>query len=648
MKRIQRLDLNTTNKIAAGEVVERPYSVVKELVENSIDSGATSITIEIEEGGEKLIRITDNGSGIHPEDVTIAFEAHATSKITTIEDIYKISTLGFRGEALPSIASVSKLKVLSKTKDFDYGIEALIEFGKLCSSVEKGCSNGTVIEVRDLFFNVPARKKFLKSSQREASIISDIITRLALSYPNISFTFINNGKTNFTTYGNDNLKDAIRVLYGKEVFNNIIEFEGCNDIVTIYGFVGNAEISRGSRNRQSIFVNKRYIKNKLITTAVENAFKSFLTVNKFPFFVIFIDIYSELIDVNVHPTKSEIKFQDERSLFKVIFDAVHKGISEDIKSKYAVEESLPNSEPQYFTEKFEQNSYFNASLNESLPLVKEQIENKSFTLKTDNILNKSTVDNIHSEDKIYDVPIDLKPSNENNKIFESYSAMNYDLSNDFKQKDCAVESIKDVMETNELVNQSPKFPSLRVIGQFNNTYIIAEAFKELYLIDQHAAHEKILFEKYRKDFKNSKVVSQILLTPVIIELITDDYIYFIENSDIFKEAGFKIETFGSNTISIREVPYILGKPDCKNLFIEILDNLKSLGSGKTEDVKFNKIASISCKAAVKAHDKLSEIEMNHILNELRFIDEPFTCPHGRPTILKFTLYDIEKKFKRIQ
>ncbi|MEG2353121.1 MAG: DNA mismatch repair endonuclease MutL [Clostridium sp.] len=637
MKRIKILDINTSNKIAAGEVVERPFSVVKELVENSIDAGALNITVEIEEGGQKLIKVSDDGYGIHPEDIIEAFHPHATSKINSIEDIYSISTLGFRGEALPSIASVSKLKVLSKVQEFNYGMELKIDAGIIGSCCEKGCSNGTVIEVKDLFFNVPARRKFLKSTQREASIISDIITRLAISYPTISFKFINNNKLSYSTYGNDSLPDVIRTIYGKEVSTNLIGFEGHNDVASVYGYIGTAEISRGSRNRQSIFVNKRYIKNKLITTAVENAFKSFLTVNKFPFFILFVDIYAELIDVNVHPTKSEIKFQDDRLLFKVIFDSVHKGLSEDIKGKFksnnnSAEKSLESST----CEEYIQNSYITPNNNDFVI--------KSSPIYDGNIIKESTDLSRHTYSSMRDteinLPLDLKGHNSLND--------NKNL-NDFNiEKKSKKLYSEDTQSIDKDMECEAKFSELKVIGQFNSTYIIAEAFKELYLIDQHAAHEKILFEKYRESLKNSKVISQILITPVIIELSAEDYIFYIENSSVFEEAGFNVETFGTDTLSIREVPYILGKLDCKNLFIEILDNLKSLGSGKPEDVKYNKIASISCRAAVKAHDKLSDIEMNHLLNDLRYIHEPFTCPHGRPTIIKFSLYDIEKMFKRIQ
>lgn len=642
LKRINVLNSETTNKIAAGEVVERPSSVVKELVENSIDAASKNITIEIVDGGQKSIKITDDGIGIHPDDIECAFKPHATSKIESIEDIYKISTMGFRGEALPSIASVSNIALKSRREEFDFGKEIAIEGGKIDNINEVGCSRGTVIEVRNLFFNVPARQKFLKSSQREAALISDIIMRLALANSNISFKFFKNGKKSFATYCTDDLSETIRSLYGKEVYNNIISFEKHSDIASVHGYIGNSEISRGSRNRQSIFVNKRLIKSKMITAAVENAFKSFLTINKFPFFVLFIDIYPEYIDVNVHPTKSEIKFQQDRSIFKLVFDGVH--------------EALRNSFRDTFNISFEE---------EILPKAPFKDDDN---IKDITVNNNKVDDGVHSkiqnemvemvDSKIAQIPIDLKSihSQKENNILnndEKYSKIDYNTS--YKKEFVKEDDIKTtdglICEKETHINiesRTPKFQELRVIGQFNRTYIIAEANKELYLIDQHAAHEKILFEKFRKEIACRKVVSQILLAPVVKELMPEDFICFVENKDIFKSAGFNIEVFGDNTISIREVPIILGKPDIKSFFMEILDNLKDLGSGKAADVKYNAIATMACRAAVKAHDELSEEEMKYLLNDLRYIDEPFTCPHGRPTIIKFTLGELEKKFKRIQ
>lgn len=633
LKRINILDFETSNKIAAGEVVERASSVVKELVENSIDANSKNIIIEIEDSGNKLIKISDDGDGVHPEDIEKAFMPHATSKIRGIEDIYNIESFGFRGEALSSISAISKVTLKSKTKDETFGREIYVEGGRVVHIMDTACNDGTTIEVKDLFFNVPARQKFLKSAQREASLISDLVLRLALGNHNISFKLINKGKTVINTYGTEEIEETIRILYGKEVKENIIPFEKCNDIVSVYGFIGNAEISRGSRNRQSIFVNKRLIKNSTITAAVENAFKSFLTINKFPFFVLFLDIFPEYIDPNVHPTKAEIKFFDDRSIYKLVFDGVHSALREYMRNSFSIEEdNLIVKEKE-----FEQNNY-----------VQPKYEQQSFN---DNIFeNKISNKNIEFQS----IPIDLKPikhidvienieRKEETIVKEEKEKFEEEITNEKSLKPKVIED-----SGRELLELQPKFGKVSIIGQFNNTYIIGESNNELILVDQHAAHEKYLFEKYRESIKNLEVVSQILLTPIVIELGYEDFPYYIENKETFENAGFKIEDFGDNTISIREVPMFLGKPDVKFLFYEILDNLKKLGSGETTEVKYNKIASLACKAAVKANDKLSMMEMEKLMEDLRYIEDPFTCPHGRPTIIKITLNELEKRFKRIQ
>ncbi|MBZ9608226.1 DNA mismatch repair endonuclease MutL [Clostridium estertheticum] len=644
--RINMLEVETSNKIAAGEVVERPSSVVKELVENSIDAGAKNISIEIVDGGQETIKITDDGTGIHIDDIEKAFLPHATSKIKYVEDIYKIHTLGFRGEALPSIASVSRTILNSRTEESSFGKEISQSSGDILYVKEVGCNVGTTIEVKDLFFNVPARQKFLKTPQRESALISDIIGRLALANNEISFKLLNNTKKVLSTYSSTNLCDTIRYIYGKEVVDNITSFERYNDIMSVHGYIGNAQISRGSRNRQSIFVNKRYIKSGLITAAVENAFKSFLTVHKFPFFVIFLDIFPEYIDINVHPQKTEIKFQEDKAVFKIVFDAVHTAIADSLRGNF----DIPEGDKSHGSEKeIEENT-----------LRKEIYD-----------FNRTVIDEKDREEleKSVQIPIDFNYKTLNNET-DNFKESSYTNVSDLKvtsnygseatnelQSSWVSENAKDSnrinYETGEItspneVSKISKFPELRIIGQFNKTYILGEVYNELYLIDQHAAHEKVLFEKYKKEIANSEVLSQILLTPIVIELNQDDYTYYIENEAVFKNSGFDIIEFGENTISIREVPIILGKPDIKNLFNEILDNLKNMGSGKTIEVKYNRIASMACKAAVKANNQLTELEMNKLIDDLRYIDEPFTCPHGRPTIIKVTLNELEKRFKRIQ
>ncbi|AEB75996.1 DNA mismatch repair protein MutL [Clostridium botulinum] len=643
MKRINLLSEETSNKIAAGEVVERPASVVKELVENSIDASSQNITIEIKESGKEEIKITDDGIGIHPEDVEKAFMPHGTSKISLIEDLYSINTFGFRGEALPSIAAVSNVLLKTRTKDSDFGKELSMSGGKVNYVKDTGCNIGTVIEVKDLFFNVPAREKFLKSDKRESGLISNIINRLALANHNISFKYYNNDKRSLITFASEDAKDTIRAIYGKNIYENIISFEKYSDIVSVYGYIGNSKISRGSRNNQSIFVNKRYIKSGIITAAVENAFKSFSTVNKFPFFVLFLDIYPEFLDVNVHPTKSEVKFQDERIIYKVVFDAVHSALSDSVRKSFSIEFQEEDSEPTPVQipidlKDKEIKSVIN-DLERSLNNLNDTKLNNDCNNINNQLINKDTFTNINEKEyNKYDKEDTFLKENTNISKYTTYKI----------DTNCKTTNNNESKEQSETLEQIAKFPKLNVIGQFNKTYILAQTLDVFYMIDQHAAHEKILFEKFRNQIKNRDVISQILLTPVVIEMSAEDFAYYSDNKNIFEESGFSVELFGDNTISIREAPMLLGKVSTKDFFLEILDDIKNMGNGNIEEVKHNMIASLACKAAIKANHSLSYEEMSSLVEELRYIEEPFNCPHGRPTIIKSSLKEIEKKFKRIQ
>jgi len=653
LKRINLLDENTSNKIAAGEVVERPSSVVKELIENSIDANARNITIEIEEGGEKLIKIIDDGDGIHPEDIKKAFLPHATSKIKNSSDIFSINTLGFRGEALPSIAAVSKVSLKSKIQEEDFGREIIIEGGEILSFNECGINKGTSIEVKDLFFNVPARKKFLKTSSREASLISDIVSRIALANPSISFKLFNNGKKILNTYGNSNLLDVTRTIYGKNIGENIIYFEHSEDTLTLYGYIGKEVIARGSRNNQSIFVNGRYIKNRTLVVAVENAFKSFSTVNKFPFFILFIEVYPENIDVNIHPSKAEIKFKDERLIFKKVFDTVHEALRNEIFKEFEVKkDENTNFKKDEFKEiSFDIKDDYEKKERTKVTLPVDLNYERTYSKDYENIYEKEYSNSSSSKyleetktnNNVNYNNIDSKESNTLNENFTLRENFYKDNVLDEKTSKIPKEYLSNTKDNERI----PKFPPLRIIGQFNKTYILGEYDEVLYIIDQHAAHEKILFEKYFKNIEEGSIIIQPLLVPEIIDLTLDDFSYYEENKEIFKNAGFTLEEFGGNSLALKEVPYFLGKLDAKGLFLSILDNIKELGSGKTPEVKYNKIATMACKAAVKGHDLLSEQEMIKLVEDLRYINDPFHCPHGRPTIIKFTNYDLEKKFRRI-
>ena len=674
MNRINILNADTANKIAAGEVVERPSSVVKELVENSLDAGAKNITIEIQNGGESLIKIIDDGSGVHPEDVEKAFNPHATSKIKDTYDIFSINTLGFRGEALPSIASIARVDFKSKISDFDMGKELIISGGEKESLTDCSMNRGTQIEVRDLFFNVPARKKFLKTTARESALINDLVNRISLANPDVSFKLFNNNKKILNTYGNGKLIDVIRTIYGKSTAENLIYFEEHKDTASVYGFIGNDTLARASRNNQSLFVNKRYVKNRSLTVAVENAFRSFNVTGKFPFFVLFIDTYPELIDVNIHPTKSEIKFKDERFIFKVVFDAVHSAMREYVKDTF----TLPEEEEKKFEALKEE--VIQESLDKEISTLEKLKENINYKVSGEDKRKKEIYSYNHSKDyeakTEVNIPVDFL-SKENQE--ESFSINNSLENNEFKEvshkreisydpiliknelKDKVSESTSESLERSdykcnkneygnsieEIIYREAKFPKLRVIGQFNKTYILAEYDSTLYLIDQHAAHEKILFEKYSSDIAKKKVEIQPLMIPLVVTLPTEDYLYYDENKEIFEKAGFKISDFGDNSIRIEEVPYFLDKLNPTELITSMINNLKKMGTGETVEVKYNKIASMSCRAAVKANDVLSILEMENLIEDLRYINDPFHCPHGRPTIIKFTSYELDKKFKRI-
>ncbi|MFH5826666.1 DNA mismatch repair endonuclease MutL [Clostridium perfringens] len=673
MNRINILNTDTANKIAAGEVVERPSSVVKELVENSLDAGAKNITIEIQNGGESLIKIIDDGSGVHPEDVEKAFNPHATSKIKDTYDIFSINTLGFRGEALPSIASIARVDFKSKTEDFDMGKELIISGGEKESLTDCSMNRGTQIEVRDLFFNVPARKKFLKTTARESALINDLVNRISLANPDVSFKLFNNNKKILNTYGNGKLIDVIRTIYGKSTAENLIYFEEHKDTASVYGFIGNDTLARASRNNQSLFVNKRYVKNRSLTVAVENAFRSFNVTGKFPFFVLFIDTYPELIDVNIHPTKSEIKFKDERFIFKVVFDAVHSAMREYVKDTF----TLPEEEEKKFEALKEE--VIQESLDKEISTLEKLKENINYKVsedrKKEEIYSYNPSKDYEAKTEV-NIPVDFlskenqdesskfNNSLENNdfKEFSTKREISYDpilIKNELKDK--VSESTSESLERSdykcnkneygnsieEIIYREAKFPKLRVIGQFNKTYILAEYDSTLYLIDQHAAHEKILFEKYSSDIAKKKVEIQPLMIPLVVNLPTEDYLYYDENKEIFEKAGFKISDFGDNSIRIEEVPYFLDKLNPTELITSMINNLKKMGTGETVEVKYNKIASMSCRAAVKANDVLSILEMENLIEDLRYINDPFHCPHGRPTIIKFTSYELDKKFKRI-
>lgn len=608
---VKLLDNQTINKIAAGEVVEKPASIVKELVENSIDAGSTEITVEIEGGGINLIRISDNGNGIYKDDMDLAFLRHATSKIESHNDLNSINTLGFRGEALASIASISKVEMISRTKEENTGYRIYLEGGRIIEKQEAGAPFGTTITVKNVFYNTPARLKFLKSESREGIYITDLMQNLAFSHPEISFKYKSKGKMVFATKGDGDLKSVILSIYGREAASNLIEVKYNADLISISGFIGNSSISKSSRNYQSIFINGRYVKNKTTLAAVEQAYKSMLTINKFPLYVLHIYTNPEFIDVNVHPSKLEIKFQDEQLIFKSIY--------------HCIRESLISISPIMETN--------------------NKDEGKTF------------VDNIHGEDLIQQ-KIEIKDdiSSKKPQIIDKNYSTKYDSLDDkpISNKQVRQFVINESHTTNKsfnvdstIINKTPKFAPLAVVGQVHFTYIVAEGADEMYLIDQHAAHERVYYESYINEFKNSSLQSQNLIVPIVVELTFDKKQLVLENLDFLKRMGYEIDDFGGNSIALRCVPMIYGTPDNRELFLEIIENM-DIKTKELVDIIDKVIYTMACKSAIKAGDKLNYSEMIELIEKLRYCDNPYTCPHGRPTIIKMSYTELEKKFKRIQ
>ncbi|HHW02760.1 MAG TPA: DNA mismatch repair endonuclease MutL [Thermoanaerobacterales bacterium] len=605
MGKIVILDDSVSSKIAAGEVIERPVSVVKELVENSIDAGSKHINIEIEKGGKKLIKVSDDGEGISKDDVKPAFERHATSKIHKLDDIFNIKTLGFRGEALPSIACVSNIVVLTKTSEELTGTRCEIRGGTIEKFEEAPARNGCCIEVSNLFYNTPARLKFLGSEAQEIFHITDLITRLSIGNPHISFRLVSDGKEILYTSGNGDYNEAIARIYGKDVAKQIIQIQKSFSSGNIYGFISTPQYNRGNRTGETFFVNRRLIKDKGLSYALERAYKTLLPVSRFPIAIVMIDIDSSQIDVNVHPAKLEIKFQKENEVHKALFEAVLHSLKSN--TLIPVEKFYRDSEEPDRTEK-------------NNPQVLEQ---------------QTTL--IIEEDK---------GSKINNLLKSVYSPSTHDI---ISKKPFVCEAAHNQYFENRVENQHVdtrgRFTVNKIIGQLFNTYIIAEGEREFYLIDQHAAHERILFEKYSNKF-NQKPASQELIQPYALKISVQDMTFVEEYSQDIKNMGFDISIFGKDTVLIRSVPYFFDKVVKPETLGEVLDNFR----GEEYIVlhpreKF--IASMACHTAIKAGDVLNFVQMNDLINQLKDLENPFTCPHGRPTTISMTQYELDKKFKRI-
>lgn len=610
---IHVLDQNTINQIAAGEVVERPASIVKELVENAVDAHATAITIEIKSGGVDFIRITDNGSGIEKEQIKKAFLRHATSKISSAEDLETVGSLGFRGEALSSIAAVAKVEVITKTDVGISGVRYIIEGGEEIAYEEVGCPEGTTFIVRNLFYNTPARRKFLKSAMTEAGYVEAFVQRLALSHPDISFKFICDNKNKISTAGNGNLKDVIYHLYGRDIAMNLLEVHFCENAITIDGFIGKPVISRGNRNYENYFVNGRYLKNNIITSGIEEGYKGHSMVHKFPFTALMIQMDTHLFDVNVHPAKMEMRFKNGEELYTAIVNAVQQSFrKKELIPKVSLEKQVENRLPE------------RKKVPEPFEKKRRQIEEHFLNLP------KEKIEEIERRKKEDSLPI----TEEKQQVLPVKEDPKYTVGKQMQLADMP------------LLSKEAR-PKHRLIGQVFKTYWIVEYEEQIFFVDQHAAHEKVLYEKLKKNLQEKTLEQQMVAPPIILSFSMKEKEKYLLFQDAFAALGFQIEEFGGDEYCIRAVPSNLFNIDQQDLFIELLDSLDE-GSRKLNlDVITDKLATMACKAAVKGNQKMSFQEMDRLMDQLLELENPYQCPHGRPTIIAMTKYELEKKFKRI-
>ncbi len=727
MGKIVLLDDSTINKIAAGEVIERPASVVKEVMENSIDAGATAITVEIRNGGISYIRVTDNGKGIMQDDLEIAFERHATSKLRSAEDLDDIKSMGFRGEALASIASIAKVSLISKTADSYTGYEVVVEGGKILSKEEAGCPNGTSITIENLFYNTPVRYKFLKKDFTESGYIEDVVTRIALVHPEIAVKLINTGKTIIQTSGNGEIKPVIYNIYGKEIADNLIDIDYTYDDIIVKGVIGKPVISRSNRSNQLFFVNNRFVKDKALSGAAEQAFKGFVTIGKHGFLVLNIDMDPRKVDVNVHPAKLEVRFQEETKIFKAIYHAIREGLLKgDLVADTSSIDKIDEEKTKYSTENIDLNPKFenvgSSSFRdiikntepvkpnfEQLPsYIKEEKFDSNKLVQTDQTVEKeeikehekqseqtfedvmarlnrmqNVISTVNEEKTTYNAPSEATINNEDKEKVENSTEdvkvinqetpqANSQTNDDSKflemyEKTFGISVKKEENEEDELdVSQEFKpmtaednvsvfegessyatKPAYKYIGIAFNTYIIIEMKSDLYIIDQHAAHERIMYEKIKQNYySNNTKDSQLMLLPDIITLTHKEMGIYRDNKEMFQRAGFAVEEFGENTVKLSGVPNVLIDLETKDLFLETLDEINTVARTAKQEIEEKFIATVACKAAVKAHMVLEKQEVTQLLDKLLQLPNPFTCPHGRPTAIKMTRNDIEKKFSR--
>ena len=649
MGKIQVLDPVTVDQIAAGEVIERPASVVKELVENAIDAGASAVVVEIKEGGVSYMRIADNGCGISREDVPAAFLRHSTSKIRTVDDLVHIGSLGFRGEALSSIAAVSQVELVTKTADQTFGTRYRIAGGKEEGIEDAGAKDGTTFIIRQLFYNTPARRKFLKTPMTEASHVGDLMTRMALSHPEVSFQFINNGQTKLHTAGNGKLRDVIYHVYGREIASNLLRAEYETSGLKITGFLGKPLISRGNRNFENYYINGRYVKSSIIAKAIEDGYKDFTMQHKYPFVVLHMEIDTENIDVNVHPTKMELRFNRQQEVYNAVYAAVDEGLHRE-ELIPQVEVNVPKAQelPPVTISKKEEVPPVTIPKKPELPPKEERDLNYFMEKMKERVTayhNQNSSAEVKDKEKIF------KPQIQADRIREAVQyAKKTELpkSEPPKPEPSKSESPKQMNLFEERLLSEQARARHKIIGQVFDTYWLVEFQDQLYIIDQHAAHERVLYERTLKGMKTREFTSQMISPPILLNLGMQEAQLLNEYMDQFTRIGFEIEEFGQDTYAVRAVPDNLFSLAKKDLLIEMLDSLSDeLNRTMTAELIDEKVASMSCKAAVKGNMKLSAAEADALIGELLTLDNPYHCPHGRPTIISMTKRDLEKKFKRI-
>ena len=628
--KIAVLEKSTIDKIAAGEVVERPSSVVKELVENAIDAGASAITVEIKDGGKSYIRITDNGCGIPEDELSVAFMRHSTSKLRDASELADIHTLGFRGEALSSISAVSRVEMITKPADTLMGVRYVIEGSKEVSLDKIGAPDGTTIMVYQLFFNTPARKKFLKTDTTEASYISELMERLALSHPDISFCFISNKKEKIHTSGNGNLMDTIYQIYGRLIASNLLAVEKETDLLKVSGFIGNSNVARGNRSLENFYINGRYIKSPLLSKSVEEGYVGYLMQHQYPFCVLMITTKEASVDVNVHPTKQEVRFDDEMAIadiFKsLIFERLHQ--REDI-AEVTLDENVQAAPLRKTTE----NDATDPG-SESMTCEPESKKEETIIEVAPEPFEKSRLEKMRQK-----ITAQIHADTPYERKYQEY------YQEKEKEQDQSREEKVTYEQTSFLSEQARA--KHRIIGQVFDTYWLIEHDNKLYIIDQHAAHEKVLFERMMKQLQDKEMTTQYVSPPIIVSLTRAEQDILKRYEEVFSELGYVISSFGGNEFAIEGVPGNLFSFDVKEFFMELLASCGELKSNDGHDMIVEKVASMSCKAAVKGNNRLSYPEIEELLDELLSLENPYHCPHGRPTIIAMTKYELEKKFKRI-